>query len=129
MQCTAYPVLPGHQYNEKIDVFSFGIILYELLSGVVLAGRVALQGEHDELLAYARQVANGHRESLPSHWPAQVRGLISRCWAQEPKQRPTFKDILRELYALKQAGVDEQMAALRPKGDYNPVTDCGCSIM
>lgn len=52
-------VLTGHQYNEKIDVFSFGIILYELLSGVVIAGRVAMAGEHDELLDYARKV--GHQ--------------------------------------------------------------------
>jgi serine/threonine protein kinase len=49
-------VLTGHQYNEKVDVFSFGIILYELLSGVVIAGRVAMGGEHDELLDYARKV-------------------------------------------------------------------------
>jgi serine/threonine protein kinase len=52
-------VLTGHQYNEKIDVFSFGIILYELLSGVVIAGRVAMGGEHDELLDYARKVGGG----------------------------------------------------------------------
>jgi len=110
-------------------VFSFGIILYELLSGVVLASRVAMQGEHDELLDYARQVANGHREELPAHWPAQVKVLISSCWAQDPKARPAFKQILKELYALKQAGVDVVMEGLRPKGDYNPVTDCGCSIM
>jgi hypothetical protein len=67
------PLCPaGRQYNEKIDVFSFGIILYELLSGVVLASRVAMQGQHEELLDYARQVANGHREAIPTHWPAQV---------------------------------------------------------
>lgn len=57
-------------------MFSFGIILYELLSGVVVASRVAMQGEHDELLDYARQVANGHREALPTHWPAQVRKVM-----------------------------------------------------
>jgi hypothetical protein len=57
-------------------VFSFGIILYELLSGVVVASRVAMQGEHDELLDYARQVANGHREALPTHWPVQVRKVM-----------------------------------------------------
>jgi hypothetical protein len=46
----------GHQYNEKIDVFAFGIILYELLAGVIIAQRVALAGEHSELLDYAREV-------------------------------------------------------------------------
>lgn len=127
--CPLPPPAIGHQYNEKIDVFSFGIILYELLSGVVLASRVAMQGEHDELLDYARKVANGHREAIPPHWPAQVRDLISRCWAQEPRKRPSFKVVLKELYTLKQAGVDVQMEGLRPRGDYNPLTDCGCCIM
>lgn len=59
----------------------------------------------------------------------QVRALVSSCWAQDPRQRPTFKQVLKELYALKQAGVDVTMEGLRPRGDYNPVTDCGCSIM
>lgn len=76
LPCTVLSCPLGHQYNEKIDVFSFGIILYELLSGVVVASRVAMQGEHDELLDYARQVANGHREALPTHWPAQVRKVM-----------------------------------------------------
>ncbi|KAF6253037.1 kinase-like domain-containing protein [Scenedesmus sp. NREL 46B-D3] len=122
-------VLTGHQYNEKIDVFSFGIILYELLSGVVIAGRVAMGDEHDELLDYARKVANGHREALPVYWPASVKGLVAACWAQEPAARPSFKEVLRQLYAMKQAGVDAEMDKARPKGNYNPVTDCGCCIM
>jgi hypothetical protein len=58
-----------------------------------------------------------------------VRALVASCWAQDPRQRPTFKQVLKELYALKQAGVDVTMEGLRPRGDYNPVTDCGCSIM
>lgn len=122
-------VLTGHQYNEKIDVFSFGIILYELLSGVIIASRVAFGGQHEELLDYARQVANGHREVIPVYWPAPVRVLISKCWAQDPAQRPGFKEVLKQLYAMKQAGVDVQIEKSRPKGDYNPVTDCGCKIM
>eukprot|EP00775_Hariotina_reticulata_P010407 gene10407-10565_t len=122
-------VLTGHQYNEKIDVFSFGIILYELLSGVVVAGRVAMEGEHEQLLDYARQVANGHREPLPPYWPASVKRLITDCWSQDPSRRPGFKEVMKRLYALKQAGVDVEMDRIRPKGNYNPVTDCGCCIM
>lgn len=122
-------VLTGRQYNEKIDVFSFGVILYELLSGVVIAGRVALGGQHEELLDYARKVANGHREFIPPNWPAQVKSLINSCWAQDPVKRPGFKEVLKQLYAMKQAGIDGQLEQCRPKGDYNPVTDCGCTIM
>jgi hypothetical protein len=71
-------VLTGHQYNEKIDVFSFGIILYELLSGVVVAGRVAMGGEHDELLDYARKVGGGGGgfASAVHHVPHDVQVLF-----------------------------------------------------
>jgi mitogen-activated protein kinase kinase kinase 7 len=74
-------------------------------------------------------VANGHREALPSYWPASVKALVASCWAQDPGARPDFKQVLRQLYAMKQAGVDAEMEKARPKGDYNPVTDCGCCIM
>jgi hypothetical protein len=30
---------------------------------------------------------------------------------------------------MKQAAVDVEMEKARPKGNYNPVTDCGCCIM
>jgi hypothetical protein len=33
------------------------------------------------------------------------------------------------LRKLRMLGVHEQLDALRPKGAYNPATDCGCSIM
>ncbi|WIA29400.1 hypothetical protein OEZ86_011904 [Tetradesmus obliquus] len=122
-------VLTGRQYNEKVDVFAFGVILYELLSGVVVAGRVALAGEHDELLDYARKVANGHREALPTYWPAPVKDLVAACWAQDPAARPSFQEVLRRLYKMQQAGVAAVMEKARPSSGYNPVTDCGCCIM
>jgi hypothetical protein len=99
------------------------------MAGVVLGNRIAMAGEHDQLLDYARAVAAGHREAMPPHWPAALRKLIAACWEHDPAKRPAFKEVLVRLYALKQAGVDEAMEAARPRGDYNPTMDCGCSIM
>lgn len=53
-------VLLGQPYNEKIDVFSFGIIMYELFGGMVILSRVALQGEAELLLDYAKKVTLRH---------------------------------------------------------------------
>lgn len=48
---------------------------------------------------------------------------------QDPAKRPSFQRILERLYALKREGACEALDALRPKSGYNPVTDCGCSVM
>jgi hypothetical protein len=52
---------------------------------------------------------------------------VGACHTPLPCLPPT--QVLKQLYALKQAGVDEEMDRLRPNSNYNPVTDCGCSIM
>jgi serine/threonine protein kinase len=138
-------VLIGSPYNEKIDVFSFGIILYELFAGVLIASRVLFDeglGEGAEagedaaardarMQAYAERVAAGHREPLPRHWPPELKLLVSKCWAQDPADRPSFREVVKALYLMKQSGVVEQLDEVGPKVGYDPVSDCGCgcSIM
>jgi mitogen-activated protein kinase kinase kinase 7 len=74
-------------------------------------------------------VANGHREALPLYWPPGLKDLVAACWAQDPTARPSFAGVLDMLHQLKLSGVVEHMDDRRPKGDYNPVNDCGCAIM
>jgi hypothetical protein len=74
-------------------------------------------------------VANGHREDLPPYWPPALKALVAACWAQDPAARPSFAQVLDRLYQLKLSGDLERMDDGRPKGDYNPVADCGCAIM
>jgi mitogen-activated protein kinase kinase kinase 7 len=74
-------------------------------------------------------VANGHREDLPHYWPFALKDLVASCWAQDPASRPSFAQVLDMLYQLKLTGAVEHMDDRRPKGEYNPVNDCGCAIM
>jgi len=48
---------------------------------------------------------------------------------QNPSKRPSFARILEQLYALKRDGIGEALDVMRPKGNYNPTSDCGCVIM
>jgi serine/threonine protein kinase len=76
----------------KSDVFSFGIILCELLSGqpglpLNLPGRRLMR----------MIVMDRARPAIPDFVERKVRRLICDCWKQKPHKRPSFEDILWRL--------------------------------
>jgi len=57
-------VFKSEDYTEKVDVFSFGIMLYETLKAT-LAGALMNTGEMKECMRYADKVSKGFRRPLP----------------------------------------------------------------
>ena len=43
------------------------------------------------------RAAQGHREQIPAHWPAEVTDLIRRCWATAPADRPDMGEVAAAL--------------------------------
>ena len=94
VQWMAPEVLANQKYNEKADVFSYGIILWELLTRACpYEGMGAVQ--------CALAVLNrDHRPVIP-HWcPPFLQALIRACWKTDPQDRPTFAQILAALEAM-----------------------------
>ncbi|XP_045816839.1 serine/threonine-protein kinase CTR1-like isoform X1 [Trifolium pratense] len=87
-------VIRGEPSNEKCDVFSFGVILWEL---------VTLQQPWRELnpsQVVAAVGFMGKRLDIPRHVNPQVAALIELCWSTEQKRRPSFSYIMKCLQQI-----------------------------
>ncbi|XP_027189454.1 serine/threonine-protein kinase CTR1-like [Cicer arietinum] len=87
-------VIKGELSNEKCDVFSFGVILWEL---------VTLQQPWRQLNPSQVVAAVGFmdkRLEIPRHVNPQVAALIELCWSTEPRRRPSFSYIMKCLQQI-----------------------------
>ncbi|OON19988.1 SH3 domain protein, partial [Opisthorchis viverrini] len=79
------------RFTSKSDVWSFGILLTEM----VTYGRSPYPGMHNaEVL---RQVEAGYRMSKPVGCPSELYDLMLDCWAADENKRPSFEKIQRRL--------------------------------
>jgi hypothetical protein len=78
-------------YTEKVDVFSFGLLMWELITK-----KKPFQGLDDREIAIEISV-NQTRPPIPPGCPVVFEKLMRACWTQDPKDRPTFEYIHRIL--------------------------------
>ena len=78
-------ILNEEQYDEKVDVYAFGVILFFMISG----------GEMPNITII--QIGNGMKAPIPSSFTPFSKALINKCWETDPKKRPSFSEILEEL--------------------------------
>ncbi len=82
----------GQTVDARSDVFSFGAVMYELLSG-----RQAFRGD----TPFATITAVVNEESAPLDAPATLARIVSRCLAKRPRDR--FQSMADIIAALEQA--------------------------
>ena len=84
------PEVIAHQfYNEKADVYSFGVMVWELMSG----GEVPYPG-YTPLQAAVGVVQRGLRPTISSTCNPVVAQVMQHCWAANPTERPSFEQII-----------------------------------
>lgn len=84
-------VIRHEPYSTAADVYSFGILLWELVAREQpFAGMTPIQAA----FAVARQ---GLRPPMPLKTPLPLANLIRCCWHVDPRARPTFEDVLELL--------------------------------
>ena len=84
-------------YHRSADVYSFAMVLFELLTHQVpFSERPAMQ-------AAAAVALHGVRPPLPTRTPPAIASIVTACWAAKPSQRPSFRKLVTELAAAKKA--------------------------
>ncbi|XP_059655799.1 serine/threonine-protein kinase VIK-like isoform X1 [Cornus florida] len=89
-------VFKHRKYDKKVDVFSFAMILYEMLEGDPPLSNY-------EPYEAAKYVAEGHRPSFRAKgYIPELRELTEQCWDADMNKRPSFLEILRKLEKIKE---------------------------
>ncbi|XP_047128761.1 mitogen-activated protein kinase kinase kinase 7 isoform X1 [Hydra vulgaris] len=100
-------VITGEKYSEKCDVYSFGIILWQMLTR-----KKPFEGIPYYIMW---SVSKGLRPYPIKGIPSCLEVLIQRCWQNEEKDRPAFVDIVKFL----------RKANLYVYGGTLPLMNCG----
>uniref|UniRef100_A0A4W4EN47 Protein kinase domain-containing protein n=1 Tax=Electrophorus electricus TaxID=8005 RepID=A0A4W4EN47_ELEEL len=81
-----------HQrFSVKSDVWSFGVLLYEMMS----RGKMPYEGKtNKEVLEI---LASGYRLPCPSRCPPNIYRMMQECWAAESSKRPSFHALHSQL--------------------------------
>lgn len=100
-----------NHYNYKIDVYSFGIMMYEIISDSFPFQKL----DKNVIKIKHRQYAKTH-PLFGFPIKKSIHNLIESCWDEVPDKRPTFDDIYQML-AFRNANNEEEDCFLEDVDD------------
>ena len=102
IQYMAPEVIRDEPFNTKADVYAFGIIMYEVLTGNRAYKDVLKKSSFTmiESFKFLQSVAAGKRPKFDERCKLikdEIKELIKQCWADDPNDRPTFSEVYKKL--------------------------------
>uniref|UniRef100_A0A2K6DYC6 Fibroblast growth factor receptor n=1 Tax=Macaca nemestrina TaxID=9545 RepID=A0A2K6DYC6_MACNE len=102
-------------YTHQSDVWSFGVLLWEIFT---LGGSPYPGIPVEELFKLLKE---GHRMDKPANCTHDLYMIMRECWHAAPSQRPTFKQLVEDLdRVLTVTSTDEYLDLSAPFEQYSP---------
>ncbi|KAG4971324.1 hypothetical protein JHK84_037396 [Glycine max] len=90
------PEVFRQEYDTKVDVFSFALILQEMIEG---CPPFSAKQDNEVPKVYAAKERPPFRAPA-KHYSYGIRELIEECWNENPAKRPTFRQIITRLESI-----------------------------
>jgi eukaryotic-like serine/threonine-protein kinase len=119
----------GDRVDARADIFSTGVLLYEMLTGTwPFQGQTAVEVRHAVLNDEPKPIS----QMRPGRVPSRLQGILDKALAKDPRDRyqkisyfaNDLREVIRELGADSLPGIDESAMPVAPKHmtPRNPVT-------
>jgi len=82
-----------NRIGKPVDVYSYGILLWTLWTQKLPYSDLRVKNPFQLMV----KVTSGFRPSVPNEMPKVLADLMQKCWAGNPKKRPTFDEIIAEI--------------------------------
>ncbi|RGB30364.1 kinase-like domain-containing protein [Rhizophagus diaphanus] len=105
-------VLRGYQYTKAADIYSFGIMMNELMSEEIPYNDIP----HDHFLVV--KICKGFRSKISDDTPKLIVDLIIKCWDAKAENRPTAKE-LRQILLIYYINIDDKSSEI-----YSQIKEC-----
>ena len=98
-------VFNGSTYDEKADIFSLGVLIYNLCYRIIPSLLIIRDGDHMNMIVYAKKVSEGFRQPLNNRRiPKELNDVIAACWDEDPSKRPDAATVFAMLKNLLSTG-------------------------
>ena len=106
-------LLSSGNYSEMSDVWSFGVLLWEMFS-------YGMQPYHGQTnLEVIEMIRDRRLLPCPLNCPKRIYALMCSCWEEISEQRPTFIELMRRLRQLEEKSttttlIDDEYISVNP---------------
>ncbi len=82
-------VLLGRPYTKAADIYSFGIIMWEMTSGIPAFNNIPHDFDH------SLNICQGLRPDIIEDTMSEYAELMKKSWDSDPNKRPTAEELIK----------------------------------